>query len=295
MATSNWSRRADHRNKLTHYYSQRLIFRWREATASLRMLPHFIVAGAPKCGTTALFYYLLSHPQVAPPSKKEIGFFSENYGRGLGWYRSHFPTRITKSWREKYSGKGLITGEHTPSYMLHPLAAKRIADTVPYIRLIILLRDPVDRAYSHYQHEFRTGHETLDFRDALKAEPQRTAREIDRMRSEPGYRSPEYVRHAYLDQGKYQPKLQSIFRYFDRNQVMIIKSETLFERTQNLFDGVLAFLSLDPFLLPNIERVNSGEYQPLHAIDPALDGELREYFRQSNESLYSLLGVDYGW
>jgi hypothetical protein len=76
---------------------------------------------------------------------------------------------------------------------------------------------------------------------------------------------------------------------------MIIKSETLFERTQDVFDDVLAFLSLDPFLLPNIERINSGEYQPLHAIDPVLDGELREYFRQSNESLYSLLGVDYGW
>ncbi len=293
MAAAERSRRVDHQNKLTHYYSQRLLFRWREASASIRMLPHFIVAGVPKCGTTALYYYLLSHPQVARPSQNEIGFFTENYQRGPNWYRAHFPTTILKAWRN--SDKEIITGEHTPSYVLHPLAAKRMADTVPHVRLIILLRDPVDRAYSHYQHEFRTGHESLDFPNAIRAEPQRTANEIDRMRLEPGYRSPEYIRHAYVDQGKYQPKLEPIFRYFNRNQVMIIKAETLFARTQDVFDSVLDFLSLDPFKLNKIERVNSGEYLPLRAVDPVLDGELREYFGPSNKSLYSLLGVDYGW
>lgn len=295
MATYVHSKRAEHHDNRAAYYTQRIVRRYREATARIRMLPDFIIAGAPKCGTTALYCYVLSHPQVVGPSKREIGFFSENFERGLNWYRACFPLRTIQSWRGKYPESRIVAGEHTPSYIMHPLAVERIAATLPHVRLIILLRDPVDRAYSHYQHEFRCGHENLSFRDAIESEPRRTANEVDRMRSEPGYRSPEYVRHAYLDQGKYRPKLETLFRYFDRNQVMIIRSETLFERTQKVLDDVLTFLSLDSFRLAEVERINSGEYQPLHAVDPAFDGELREYFGPFNESLYSLLGTNYGW
>lgn len=295
VATDDHVKRTDHHYNLARYYRQRALRRWRQATARMRMLPRFIVAGAPKCGTTALYFYLLSHPQVAGPSQNEMGFFSQNYEHGLDWYRSHFPIKMVTSWRARYSGKEIITGEHTPAYVMHPLAAQRMADTLPDVRLIILLRDPVERAYSHYQHEFRCGHENLCFRDAIAMEPQRTAQELDRMRSELGYRGPEYVRHAYLDQGKYRPKLEQFFRHFDRSQIMIIKSENLFEQTQDVLDEVLDFLCLDPFKLKNVERVNSGEYMPLREADPSLESALREHFAPSNESLYSLLGINFGW
>jgi hypothetical protein len=259
------------------------------------MLPHFIIAGVPKCGTTALHRYLLAHPQVAAPARNEIGFFSDKYSAGLDWYRANFRLR-TRSCREAdYSGTGIITGEHTPAYAIHPLAAERIAATLPHVRIIILLRDPVDRAYSHYQHEFRCGHERLGFRDALAAEPGRTALEVDRMRSEPGYRSSEYVRHAYLDQGIYRPMLERIFRHLDRSRVMVIKSERLFADAQGVYDEVLAFLSLHPFHLRNFDKFNSGAYLPLQGADPVLDRELREYFKPFNESLHSLPGIDFDW
>jgi hypothetical protein len=194
-----------------------------------------------------------------------------------------------------YSGTGVITGEHTPAYAIHPLAAERIAATLPHVRVIVLLRDPVDRAYSHYQHEFRCNHENLGFRDALAAEPGRTALEVDRMRSEPGYRSAEYVRHAYLDQGIYRPILERFFRHFDRSRVMVIKSERLFADAQSVYDEVLAFLSLNPFRLSNFDKVNSGAYLPLRDEDPVLDRKLRAYFRSLNRSLHSLLGEDFAW
>lgn len=294
VAADDW-KRTDRHGKLAHYYYQRALRRWRQATERFRVLPHFIVAGAPKCGTTALYYYLLSHPQVAAPSKNEIGFFSDKFQYGPDWYRSYFPTKLMMSWRARYSGKKVITGEHTPFYVMHPLAARRMADTLPDVRLIILLRDPVERAYSHYQHEFRCSHENLCFRDAIAMESQRTTEEVDRMRLEPEYHSTEYIRHAYLDQGKYCSKLERLFEYIDRNRVFIVKSEDLFERTQEVFEKVLDFLYLDSFKLKKIERVNSGEYIPLHAADPKFDSELREYFVPSNRSLYSLLGVNFEW
>lgn len=280
---------------LVHYYSRRVVRRWREATAQGRLLPQFIVAGAPKCGTTALYFYLLSHPQVMPPSKNEIGFFSEGYYHGLDWYRSYFPFRVTASWKASRVNRSIVTGEHTPFYLMHPLAAERIASTLPDVRLIILLRDPVVRAYSHYQHEFRCGHEHLSFRDAITMEPQRTANEIDRMRSDLGYRSPEYVRHAYVDQGEYRAKLEQLFRRVARSRVLILHSEGLSAQTQATFDRVTDFLHLDRLKLNNIRRVNAGSYEPLKSADPETNARLREHFKSHNESLYAYLGIDFGW
>jgi hypothetical protein len=281
--------------KLARYYVRRLKRRWHEATAPARMLPHFIVAGVPKCGTTALYRYLLAHPEVAAPTKNEIGFFSDKYGSGLNWYRAHFRWRAMNSRGADYSGAGIITGEHTPAYAIHPLAAERIAATLPHVRIIILLRDPVDRAYSHYQHEFRCGHESLEFRAALTAEPERIASETDRIRTQAGYRSSEYVRHAYLDQGKYRPMLERFFHFVDRSRVMVIKSERLFGDAQGVYDEVLSFLSLSPFRLSHFEQVNSGSYLPLRETDPAIDSELREYFRPLNKLLHPILGDGFEW
>ena len=134
------------------------------ATSRWRPLPDFLVLGAQKAGTTALYAYLRWHPGITGPSWKEVSFFDRHWWRGPAWYRGQFPLR---------SGTRLV-GEASPSYLFHPLAPERVRALVPDARLVALVRDPVARAYSHYQHEVALGREPLSFEDALAAEPERT-------------------------------------------------------------------------------------------------------------------------
>ncbi len=118
-------------------------FSWiyRRLTSGSRRLPDFIILGAQRAGTSSLYYYLSQHPQILPAVRKELHFFDDHYRRGLGWYRSQFPTR---------GARGTITGEATPYYLSHPHAPARIQRLLPQARLIVLLRNPVERAISHY-------------------------------------------------------------------------------------------------------------------------------------------------
>src|SRR5436189_26280 len=125
----------------------------------MRPLPDFLILGAQKAGTTALYAYLRWHPQVTGPSFKEVSFFDRHYARGERWYRAHLPVR-----------RRAVVGEASPSYLFHPLAPERVARMLPEARLIALLRNPVDRAFSHYQHEVALGREQLSFEDALAGE-----------------------------------------------------------------------------------------------------------------------------
>jgi hypothetical protein len=135
----------------------------RLATAWGRSGPDFLIIGAQKCGTTSLYNYLLRHPNVAPASKRSIRFFDyePNWARGPVWYRSHFP--FTPG-RRPLTGRPLV-GESTPAYLFHPLGGERVQKVAPHAQLIVLLRNPVDRAYSHYHHMRRRGREPLGFEE----------------------------------------------------------------------------------------------------------------------------------
>ena len=138
-------------------------------------LPDFFIIGAKKCGTTFLYHLLGQHPHVEAAKKKEIHYFDHHFSKGNDWYRSHFPP---PTWKE---GRRSITGESSPYYLFHPHAARRMAGVVPRARLIVLLRNPVDRAYSHYHQEAGRGHEPLTFEEAIEAEEARLRGERDRM------------------------------------------------------------------------------------------------------------------
>ena len=112
--------------------------------------PDFIIVGGQRCGTTSVYNNLISNPDVTPATKKEIHFFSDNYHKGLTWYQNQFK-------------KSLCTGEATPYYIFHPHSLRRISNDIPNVRIIILLRNPVDRAYSHYWLEVRLKNEHLSF------------------------------------------------------------------------------------------------------------------------------------
>ncbi len=170
---------------------------YRHLSAGRRRLPDFIVAGAAKAGTTSLWAYLVEHPQVERPLTKEVGYFDVNFHRGNRWYRMHFPVDDLAS-PTTGSNRGMLTGESTPYYLFHPLVPARVAATLPNVQIIILLRNPVDRAFSHYQLKIKRRHETLCFDDAIRAEADRLAGEHEKIIKDPRYYSPAHDRYSYL-------------------------------------------------------------------------------------------------
>ena len=144
-------------------------------TTRLRGLPDFLIIGAQRCGTTSLYRYLCAHPSVQPAVlNKGIHYFDTNHEQGTAWYRSHFPSEPYKAYLRRRRGvERVLTGEGSPYYFFHPLAPGWIAEELPEARFVVMLRDPVGRAYSQYQHEVARGFEALAFEEALEEEEER--------------------------------------------------------------------------------------------------------------------------
>jgi hypothetical protein len=252
------------------------------ATSRWRPLPHFLVLGAQKAGTTALYAYLRWHPAITGPSWKEVSFFDRHWWRGPAWYRGQFPLR---------SGTRLV-GEASPSYLFHPLAPERVGALVPDARLVALLRDPVARAYSHYQHEVALGREPLSFEDALAAEPERTRGEEARLVADARAFSRAWWDHTYVARGLYADQLERWLAVFPREQLLVVRSEDLGERAAETYDEILAFLGAAPHALQEYPRIFGREYDDMPAATRlALAGR----FAEPNRRLQALLGRDLGW
>lgn len=257
-----------------------------------RALPDFIIIGAMRGGTTSLYMYLIQHPRVARAFRKEIHFFDLGYWRGLNWYRAHFPSLpygyiMRLLWR-----RNLITGESTPYYMFHPLAPRRIAETLPHVKLIVLLRNPVDRAYSHYWHAVNMGREALSFEEAVKSEPKRLRGEREKLVDDEAYHSPAYQVHSYLARGVYVDQLERWRALFREEQMLILCSEEFFEDPEASLIQVFGFLGLEACPLKKLRRYNEIRYPDM---DRSVRARLEEYFRPHNLRLYEYLGRDFGW
>ncbi len=201
-------------------------------TAPLRMLPGFLIVGAQRCGTTSMYRALSAHPAVRKAVlHKGVHYFDMNYDRGIGWYRAHFPLAVT----------GRLTFESSPYYMFHPLAAERIAADLPGVKLIVLVRDPVERAYSAYAHELARGFDTESFERAIELEPDRLDGEAERIAARPGYLSHSYQHHAYLARGRYAEQLDRLERLFGRDRIHVVDSGDFFGKPEPMpFDEQLA-------------------------------------------------------
>jgi hypothetical protein len=268
------------------------VWAYGKATAGGRPLPDFLVIGAQKAGTTALYAYLRWHPGIGGPSWKEASFFDRHYWRGEAWYRGHFPNQV-RMWRaERANGRRLVVGEASPSYILHPLAPERVRRLVPEARLIAVLRDPVDRAYSHYQHEVSRGTETLSFEQALDAEEDRVRGEVERMTADPTYLSRPWWNFTYLARGRYAEQLERWFCAFPPEQLLVVSSADLLDRPAQIYREVLEFVGVGPHDLPDYPRVFSREYDQMPEEARA---RLRTYYAKPNRRLYGLLGRDFGW
>src|SRR5690348_6863383 len=140
---------------------------YRGVTSPIRLLPDFLVIGTQRGGTTSLYHYLQAHESIAPSSIKEIHFFDRKYARGLAWYRGHFPTGAEKWYAQRLRRQAFVTGEASPVYLFHPHVPARVKQALPAVKLIVLLRNPVDRAYSQYYHAVELGLETRPFEEAI--------------------------------------------------------------------------------------------------------------------------------
>lgn len=245
--------------------------------------PDFVIIGTQRGGTTSLHAYLGAHPQVQTPATKELHFITDRYERGLDWYLGQFPAELAPD---------VITGEATPYALFHPLAPRRLREIAPAARLIALLRNPVDRAYSQYFLERSGGHETLDFAAALDAEQTRLDGEEARLAREATYASAPHKHASYLARGDYARQLERWLAIFPKEQILIIRSEDLYERTAETFAQVTQFLGISLTTPIQFTAHNRSASPPL---DPAIRDRLSRHFIPLNARLAGLLGWDPGW
>jgi hypothetical protein len=247
-----------------------------EAPPEPGLLPHYLILGAQKAGTSSLYRYIGESPAVELPVRKEIHYFDVQHDRGAEWYRSQFPPA------RPGAENAAVTGEGSPYYLFHPLAPGRVRDLLPDVRLLVLVRDPVRRAVSNYHHEVRAGRETLPLEAALDAEPERLAGEAERLVAEPGYASYNHRHYAY--------QAAAWRAVFPAEQLLVIQSERLFEDPDREMQRVFEFLEL-PAAPPTPFRGGRAYPRPPTAVQE----RLATHFAPHNARLYELLGEDLGW
>jgi Sulfotransferase domain len=273
-----------------------MLVRYGERTSDRRPLPDFLIIGTKRGGTTSLWRYLIQHPLVPrlfPAwNTKTSHYFEANFDRGESWYRSHFPTIRQRTALERRRGGPSKVGEAAPLYMFHPLAAARIAALMPDVRIIVLLRDPVERAYSHWKERRGEGVEPLDFASALEAEPSRTAGERERLIADPTYVSEAYDWYSYRARGAYVDHLEPWLSRFDRSQLLFLASETFYRDPADSYARVLDFVGLPPYRLPAYDVFND---RPSDGMDGAVRADLTAFYKPLNAALSERLGMTFDW
>jgi hypothetical protein len=258
-----------------------------------RLLPDFIIIGAAKAGTTSLYGWLSGHPYVSPATTKEVHYFDYNFDRGEDWYRTHFPLERDRDAFEREHGRPFLTGEASPSYVSHYWAPQRIAAMLPDVKLIMLLRNPVDRAYSQFRMSQREGEEKLDsFEEALAIEDERLDGERARSLADPRYNSWPIGCWSYQMRSRYAEQLERWLSLFPRERFLFVDSEELSAQPERALQRVYDFLGLPADDSRDLPFLHTGEYDPL---PPEVRERVADYFRPHNERLYELLGVDFGW
>jgi len=257
--------------------------------------PDFIIIGAQRCGTTSLYDYICMHPSVLKALRKEVHFFDFTYKYGIDYYLAFFPSKLSSYIYKQITGRTIITGEASPYYLFHPDVPRRMAKYLPKVKLIVLLRNPVDRAFSHYHHERRTGRETLSFEEAIELEEERLKGEEERLLNDEGYISYNHIRFAYLRRGIYHEQIRRWLMYYPKEQLLILRSEDLFSRTEEIVLKTLEFINVrsEGSQLDMDYKIDSSVHS--HRMNPATRSKLVEFYRPHNRKLEEMLGRKFDW
>ena len=238
-------------------------------------LPEFLCVGTQKGGTTTLQKLLEKHPETFLPSEKELQFFSLHYDRGKDWYCKQF----------EGAGENQHCGEITPYYLFHPEAPSRIHELIPEVRIVVLLRDPIERTLSHYFHARRHGFEPLELGQALKAE---------RHRLESGDTF-SHQKHSYVSRSRYEEQLRIYEKHFAAEQLLVLRSEDLFSSARSCWGTIQTFLGLGDIPLPKqVERANAGNGEANYvssSIRNWLRGELSDTVAEMDRKY----GINWNW
>jgi hypothetical protein len=263
-------------------------------TAERRMLPSFLICGGQRCGTTSMYRALARHPAIIKAVlHKGVHYFDVGYARGSRWYRGHFPTLRAAARIEAELGVRAQTFESSPYYMYHPHAVARIAADLPDVRLIVLVRDPVVRAYSQHAHEVARGFESeTSFARALALEEVRLRGVRERILLDPDHYSFAHQHHAYRERGEYVDHLERLAGAVGRDRIHVVDSERFFAEPEPVYDGVLSFLGLPHLGYPPFERHNARPRPPL---DPVLHDRLTAHFAPYDDRLAAWLGREPSW
>lgn len=268
-----------------------------QVTSRQRRPPDYLIIGAKRGGTTSLWWNLQRHPLVMPlfpstQSTKSPHYFDINYAKGRAWYLSHFPSDRARRRVQGDSPDAAIVGDASPYYMFHPLAADRVLADLPDVRVIVALRNPVDRAYSHYKERVKEGTEGLSFEDALAAEDDRTAGEAARIMAEPGYYSHHHEHSTYLARGRYLEQLTPWLPLEGEGRLLVLRSEDFYDDPQAWLERAYSFLGLPSFAVPATKHYNKlGD----GGLSDDTRKRLEDYFRPSVDDLQGALGRDFDW
>lgn len=244
--------------------------------------PNFIIIGAQKSGTTSLANYINQHPQVIPAIKKETHFWYRDFSKGINWYLAHFPP-IPKL-------QNFITGEATPNYLEYYHSAKRIYNVFPNVKLLVIFRNPVDRAVSQYYHWVRIKREERSFEKTIDSELEMLLKNPDKPQGDQNYWQQQFGN--YIGRGVYIEFIKKWMEIFPREQFIILKAEDLFEKPTIIMKQVFDFLGLPEHQLQNYRKLNAGYYQP---IKQSVRQRLTTYFTPHNHRLEEYLSVKFNW
>jgi hypothetical protein len=252
-----------------------------------------LIAGGQRCGTTSMYKALRQHPDAFPPRlHKGVHYFDTNYRQGIDWYRSFFPTEAEVRRRAEVAGVEPVVFESSPYYGFQPLAAPRIAADLPGVKLLVLLRDPVERAYSAHAHEKARGFETEDFETALALEDARLDGQEERLRADPTYYSEAHQHQAYLRRGHYVELLRRLAGEVGRDRLHVVDSHRFFEQPEPTFAAALEFLGLPAVDGLVFERHNARPRSPM---PDELRARLTAHFAPYDEELAEWLGWRPTW
>ena len=263
---------------------------YRNLTSSSRVLPDFIIIGAGRAGTTALYTYLIQHPSIITASTDndepvaDLHFFEYMISDKISWYKSHFPRKSKNSF---------VTGEFTSTYMYHKNVPERIFNLIPKIKLIVILRNPIDKAYSTYNQQSHFNEVTSSFEETIKAEFARidlNKNHIEYTNNNPNFDN--YVEYNIIRHGIYFNYLEKWLKIFPKKQIFVVDSNELENFPQQTLNKVFEFLNLSPREIPNLAKVNVGKYSPM---TESTRESLIEFYKSHNAKLNNLLGTNFDW
>ena len=238
-------------------------------------LPDFLGLGTQKGGTTSLHQWLNTHPQVFLPTCKEVHYFDLQPEQPTSWYAKHF--------QEAHQEQ--VCGEITPFYLFHPDVPARIRSTLPAVRMIILLRDPVERTLSQIFHARKRGFETLSPEEALEAEPYRL--QSGNLES--------LQKHSYVSRSRYLEQLDRYEKLFPQNQLLILKSEIFFTDPETAWNKILNFLGVNTILKSSsLPKANKGDGASM-ANKIGLRNKLREELATTALGVRQRYGFGWDW